>query len=204
MKIIRSLALTAAVMLGSSAGMAQAAPTTVSFVFGTGPNFGFGPNTAVVRNISASGTLTYDFAAKPIQSGLLLDAFDLRFAGNTFNTTNSRFEYFDNFPGRPFELQVYGLNDTIPASYPQQQIAGEDFSLILRFDETRVVSGAALLATGGFLYFGDTSAGPAAGAPAAVPEPGPWALMIGGFGLLGWTLRRRKTSGMPQPRISAA
>jgi len=30
--------------------------------------------------------------------------------------------------------------------------------------------------------------------PSAVPEPGTWAMMLTGFGLIGWRLRRRRTS----------
>jgi len=39
-------------------------------------------------------------------------------------------------------------------------------------------------------YFGDTTF--AAGSIGAVPEPAAWAMMIGGFGLVGGTLRRRR------------
>ncbi|WP_375392804.1 PEPxxWA-CTERM sorting domain-containing protein [uncultured Sphingomonas sp.] len=35
---------------------------------------------------------------------------------------------------------------------------------------------------------------PAAAAPGGVPEPATWAMMIGGFGLVGASMRRRKTS----------
>jgi hypothetical protein len=31
-------------------------------------------------------------------------------------------------------------------------------------------------------------------APAAVPEPASWAMMLGGFGLVGGALRRRRTT----------
>jgi hypothetical protein len=33
---------------------------------------------------------------------------------------------------------------------------------------------------------------------AAVPEPGTWALMLLGFGCIGWRLRRRNRRSIPQ------
>ena len=35
--------------------------------------------------------------------------------------------------------------------------------------------------------------------PSAVPEPDTWALMLLGFGLIGWQMRRRKVSKAPTP-----
>jgi hypothetical protein len=42
-----------------------------------------------------------------------------------------------------------------------------------------------------------------ANAVSAVPEPGTWALMLGGFGVLGYALRRRAASGMTWARLGA-
>ena len=41
--------------------------------------------------------------------------------------------------------------------------------------------------------------GPPVGLPGAVPEPGAWALMILGFGAVGWRLRRRAAGGTSRP-----
>lgn len=38
--------------------------------------------------------------------------------------------------------------------------------------------------------------------PSAVPEPNTWALMLLGFGLIGWRMRRRNVSKAPKPAVN--
>ncbi|NJC33023.1 hypothetical protein GGR88_000497 [Sphingomonas jejuensis] len=54
------------------------------------------------------------------------------------------------------------------------------------------------LQTGAFSFLGQTdrSLFGLSAAPAAVPEPATWAMMIGGFGLVGSALRRRRSSAV--------
>ncbi|MEW5684470.1 MAG: PEPxxWA-CTERM sorting domain-containing protein, partial [Pseudomonadota bacterium] len=72
-------------------------------------------------------------------------------------------------------------------------IYGPDFSLVTA-DSYEIMGSAVLIAYSGVQA---DPAGPNGretfGAPAAVPEPATWALMIGGFGLAGATLRRRRS-----------
>jgi len=52
--------------------------------------------------------------------------------------------------------------------------------------------GGPALPGGSLFFFGPFPVGPGAAPPPAVPEPSTWLMLIAGFGILGWSVRRKR------------
>jgi len=52
--------------------------------------------------------------------------------------------------------------------------------------------GGPALPGGSLFFFGPFPVGPGAGTGGAVPEPSTWLMLIAGFGILGWSVRRKR------------
>jgi hypothetical protein len=123
-------------------------------------------------------------------------------------------------PGTQDAPYVNGTATSYPASFTATFTPGSDFDWVMSLDllmNLQYPSGAAARGLADFSHTVTASyAGPQGattlsasglfpgtvalnGAPAAVPEPGTWALLIGGFGLSGAALRRRRRRVHPSP-----
>lgn len=184
----RVLAATAATML-SFAAPAGAAELVTNGGFESGDFSGWTQNgnttfTSVISGLIHSGS--YAARLGPTSAGTLTQSLDT-IMGETYTLSfwlrkvagspNDFFVYFDSAPillhlqdSDGFQYVEYSFTKTT-ANAPSQ--------LAFVFNTTP-----------GFWYLDDVSVqGPAA---SAVPEPAAWAMMIGGFGLVGGSLRRAR------------
>lgn len=143
---------------------------------------------------------TYDQAAKPFtpHSGTTVAYFNYTDGGMTPGTYYSRSITFDadvlflgawfaGDAGNSVQFQFYrdgklvGGGDSLSIDSTSQFLKGFDFAV----DEVRLFGGAGNFVMDDFAY--DTEL-PVSG----VPEPASWAMMLGGFGLAGGAIRRRR------------
>lgn len=119
------------------------------------------------RNVGA-GLSTFDFGAV---SGSNIFGADSYFGFRTSSLGVVSFDYNDG---------------TVPGAFAKQQRNGDPVGSVFSFD-----AGDAGPNTATGLNYRTYSINATA---SAVPEPAAWALMIGGFGMVGGAMRRRKTS----------
>ena len=106
--------------------------------------------------------------------------FSDRSGGNfVFSLNSVETRSFSVSPGVSESFSLYLLGTTADTNLGYDATAT---SLTLTFNET---------GTSGFSASGTLSVPPSIG---AVPEPASWAMFIGGFGLIGGAMRRRKMS----------
>lgn len=108
---------------------------------------------------------------------------------NFFGTTGS-----GGIATMPFEIDI--VADDLLGNVTVQRILNPTASTFIGFTSTDGFSEIGMLVydhpTGIYPTINNLFMGTAA-APAAVPEPATWALMLGGFALVGTTMRRKKT-----------
>ncbi len=98
--------------------------------------------------------------------------------------------------GQPFDLITSGTSDSNHnpgvTNFNPHILGTGTFTVQLPdgYDALSQITGA------GFQW--STSAGFIPGVPGGVPEPATWAMMIIGFGMVGFTLRRRRLGGLVQ------
>jgi hypothetical protein len=192
-------------LLVSCASIALAVPAAATVV-GFMPNANFSSNPYTVNLFDGS---SYTFSA------LMLDPNDTIYRSAALATTGSATAYGGGFIGGGSDYTSYSAgSDT-----PRNNFGGDfitaatarpiDYSLADTFVAIRFgsgtdlhygyaeVAGNSLISfayndvAGGSIVSGETIAG---ALPAAVPEPASWAMFIGGFGLVGGAVRRRKAS----------
>ncbi|WP_223798332.1 PEPxxWA-CTERM sorting domain-containing protein [Sphingomonas nostoxanthinifaciens] len=83
-------------------------------------------------------------------------------------------------------VQLFGISD--PTNRSETAITA---ALNFFIDDTATASGEASSGFVDYIRIYDTPITPGEATPAAVPEPASWALMVGGFGLVGGAMRRR-------------
>lgn len=155
------------VSYGSSTGSPL---ITNSYLTSTSPN---GLGRTGVGFFLASDSATFNFA-----SAITAFAIDV----NTFAVT-------------PGSYQVT-LNTGDTANSIYESFPGNTTGQFIGLTSTTAFTGVTLRATTGFSYTLDTliygSSAPVQAA--AVPEPATWAMMVGGFGLAGGAMRRRRST----------
>jgi hypothetical protein len=134
----------------------------------------------LIRNATyASPTfrITYDLFGEKLSGDFLVDvtAYSYGLVENYFYT---------RVPGTPVNLNFYLAYNSIPVST----------ALTANGYENAAVSGVLFVAPpNGIIGSATASYTVTYAADAAVPEPAAWMLMIGGFGLVGASLRRRRS-----------
>lgn len=132
---------------------------------------------------TAQGTLTGSFTTNDARSTLV-----------AYNIVASPFSSFPGFTYTPATAPLSA--STLPSQYFQLDAPGGLFELRLYFTSALTTSGATLNrtfsyeseASGGIRYAG----GSIVAATAAVPELATWAMLVAGFGAVGFAMRRRQ------------
>ena len=139
--------------------------------------------------------------------------FDLRSLGTGHNRINSLSVYLGSIDSYNF-IDVLGLDDNGALDFgnPMMTISGSDLPpsngdwynsqtnrrLTMSFDAADHVGGLVFRSNGVAFEFDSIAAGtshigvPGENATGAVPEPASWAMMLGGFGMIGGAMRSRR------------
>ena len=149
------------------------------------PTYNFSGN---FSGTTLSGSFSVDYS----HGGYTLEGLTFALNGTNFTTTNSSLRVVNG--------EVYVGGNNLQADGLGGLFANNDFSIgfgfnsqtgvLTSFDSFRIVTTTnRVVVRGNDLSF----AGPP---PAAVPEPASWALMLGGFGLIGAAMRSRRTTAV--------
>lgn len=168
-------------------------PAAHTFVTGPGNFSGIGPLSSNAVGSSFNGLIS-DISLAPNYSGSSLRSFDIDFSAavSAFGLTiqgaglgTHRFELFD---AASSSLGSYSFSDAglIPFDGGANGFFGFEVTgaPVARVRITQSTVGEDFVAFDNFTFVTASTGG--------VPEPSAWALMIGGFGLAGATLRRRR------------
>lgn len=144
---------------------------------------------------SAQATVTFNVNATDSGGGTLTGTFSTNDALTDITGLNL---VASSFGGVVFNNLAFVTAESLPTSFTLQVLSPER-NLNLVFSPALSASGATIGA-GSFInnggarsaltLSGTVTAGPAT--TAAVPEPSTWAMMLVGFGALGFTMRRRR------------
>jgi hypothetical protein len=138
------------------------------------------PNGGVYRSLGNGGSSLFDFSGwtrgRPLQSASLywgsVDAYNfvdvINGSGNVIRTVGGS------------SLPMFNGNQTLPVTNRR---------VFLTFDAAENVTALRMRSTGVAFEFDNIAA-----SMAVVPEPASWALMIAGFGMIGYALRRQGRS----------
>ena len=143
--------------------------------------------TANLRVFNAgSGANSSNFASHG--GALVSDSFSW-----TFRPTDSFSMSFDELLQGSTQVAAGGAYDVFASFSPAVALNGHDADVVMNFSNTATFGitpqapGVSFTSASGALLGSDQTT-------AAVPEPATWALMIGGFGLAGASLRRRRAA----------
>jgi hypothetical protein len=154
----------------------------------------FAPGSGPLTNLTLNFTVTYDPASTAMSGPATLNAFSSSSSLGSFAGPNEA--VISRQGGRSY-LTVGGTTGFGAGSVTG---FGDDFFTFFYFnpagDVVSTDSNAVSYAVGygSVLTRSITSVTTAAPAVAAVPEPATWMMMIGGFGLVGGAMRRKKVS----------
>ena len=202
MKVFTCAAMVAAATLcvTAPAMAAQIADGTVSFVNLGQPTVDYTVDPSIVT--FSSGTFevngTGGFLGAKNGMGSLSGALSFSAVeGTTRNETLSNFFTFSDGLGSNFQFSV----DSVLTKAYAVATGTQSFSLYLlgsTLDQARGLTATPTSLTISFNQTGDSgfsASGTLAVPPTvAVPEPASWVMMVGGFGLLGATLRRKRSA----------
>lgn len=179
---MRALTVLAALALGSMAAPARAAPVVYGLSF-VGTEFFVDPGFEEVLNSvqrDFTGTFTFD----PVTNQLI--GIDAAFTGAGRSFTGTAVSLFN--AAQPCNLQCFiGSLESGSFSYRYSGGSGS-----LTFGSP--LSGTAFVPLTGGAGRVQFSVNGAIQVNGAIPEPGTWALMLLGFGAIGASLRRRRTT----------
>lgn len=170
-------------IIGASAlAIGSAASAAVTVTGSTGLN---NPDPALPGSVVTSGGVTtINFGQNPVSG---------TFSGS-FNLTNTLSGLYSivlqtSSPGETFDsATLTGMGNT--------------YTLGLFPDDTSLKLQPTLIGAGDYVFSFTGHAGPSGTLTGnvtisqAVPEPGTWAMMLLGFGAMGWTIRRRRRRGL--------
>jgi len=142
--------------------------------------------------------------------------FDLRSFAGAGNHITSVSAYLGSVdPYNFIDVLGIGASGNIDAGHPLLTIGGSDLlgdngdwyssltngRLTISFDASEHIGGLVFRSTGVAFEFDSIAVGTgrplsAGQTPAAVPEPASWAMMLGGFGLVGGAMRARRKAGV--------
>ena len=182
-KLGLAMAAAAACVLGSTAANAALAVTTQNLVITGSTGFYNGTVTCAVDTTRCAFSTLYNFVAP---AGYSIQSADIT---TTFTTPNQDIDFSSVLlNGAAFALTTDANGRTDRGSILNQPLLANN---------TLRVSGLAGTATGGAdaSFSGTLSF-------AAVPEPATWAMMLVGFGAVGFGMRRRQSR--TAPRLQAA
>ncbi|WP_254602107.1 PEPxxWA-CTERM sorting domain-containing protein [Sphingomonas bacterium] len=205
MKLLTRSALlaAAAICVAGPAFAAQIPDGTVSYVNLTQPavNYSVSPSTVAFNGTTFELTGTGGFSAV---GGLLGSMLGTLSFSTTVNSTisqvvNNFFSFADGSSGQ----YIFSLDSVTTTAYTVNPGVSQSFGLYLLGSTVDTNLGYTATPTSLTMTFNQTgnsgfsASGTLAVPPAgSVPEPASWAMMVGGFGLLGATLRRKRTAAV--------
>ena len=182
-KLTLAIAAAAACVLGSSAANAALAVTTQNLVISGSTGFYNGTVTCAADVTRCAFTTNYNFVA-PV--GFNIQSADIT---TTFTTPNQDIDFTS--------VLLNGAAFTLVSGEPTDR--GSILNQPLLANNTLQVNGLAGTAAGADAAFSGTLS---FARVAPVPEPATWAMMLVGFGAVGFGMRRRQSSRAP--RLQAA
>jgi len=182
-KLTLAMAAAAACVLGSSAANAALAVTTQNLVITGSTGFYNGTVTCAADITRCSFSTLYNFAAP---AGFAIQSADIT---TTFTTPNQDIDFTS--------VLLNGTAFALTTDLNGRTDRGSVFNQPLLANNTLQVNGlAGTAADGASAAFSGTLSF------AAVPEPATWAMMLVGFGAVGFGMRRRQAR--TAPRLQAA
>jgi len=180
-KFMAALALSAAAI----SAPAHAGDLHLSMTFQSGATF--------------NGTVSFtgDYSAVTNVSGILHGyAYGGGFDGTSDDSINWVWSNGDNFSSGPGNYSTF-LMDGPGSGYTSTGGFSHWIQLAYNYDSAPTLlftSGVSSYGTDNFVDYQDPLVSGSFGNVAGVPEPASWALMLGGFGLVGSAMRRRRVS----------
>jgi hypothetical protein len=136
----------------------------------------------IYRSIGTGGASLFDFSAWTAGRGLG----SVSFYWGSIDTYN----FVDILDGAGAVLSTIG-GGALPLANGNQQLAASNRRVFFTFAPAENAMALRLRSTGNAFEFDSIAA---QAIPGAVPEPATWAMLIAGFGMVGFALRRRKVA----------
>lgn len=137
--------------------------------------------TATINNVSPEFTVSF-VGSRQFEVNFLTNGVTITNIGNSNLSSNFAFSFTD--ATLPFSAVSIRSTSGV-TGFTQDNVSVSGGVLTIRLSS--VANGNSWIAKGGSVSLKLESA-----APAAVPEPATWALMVAGFGLIGGAVRRRR------------
>jgi hypothetical protein len=138
----------------------------------------------VYRSIGTGGASLFDFSAWTAGRGLASVSF--------YWGSIDAYNFVDILDGAGAVVSTIG-GGALPLANGNQQLATSNRRVFFTFAPTENAMALRLRSTGNAFEFDSIAA---QAIPGAVPEPATWAMLIAGFGMVGFALRRKRTGAV--------